>query len=121
MQERAYVACSRKSIDAVIIIASVFSFPLAKSPGNLVCNRMCDKYHNILIRISMFKLFIMQLEIIMFSNVEIIGPLLRLTTSLVLGFLYKVLSLFIACLFFVYKKSIEFCKLIMRLTTSQNF
>lgn len=73
------------------------------------------------IRISIFKLFIMQLGIIMFSNIEVIGPLLRLMTSLVLGFVYKVLFLFIARLFFVYKISIEFCKLIMHLMTSQNF
>lgn len=60
------------------------------------------------IRISIFKLFIMQLGIIMFSNVEVIGPLLRLMTSLVLGFVYKVLFLFIARLFFVYKKVLSF-------------
>lgn len=60
------------------------------------------------IRISIFKLFIMQLGIIMFSNVEVIGPLLRLMTSLVLGFVYKVLLLFIARLFFVYKKVLSF-------------
>lgn len=50
----------------------------------------------------------MQLGIIMFSNVEVIGPLLRLMTSLVLGFVYKVLFLFIARLFFVYKKVLRF-------------
>lgn len=60
------------------------------------------------IRISIFKLFIMQLGIIMFSNVEVIGPLLRLMTSLVLGFVYKVIFLFIARLFFVYKKVLSF-------------
>lgn len=50
----------------------------------------------------------MQLGIIMFSNIEVIGPLLRLMTSLVLGFVYKVLFLFIARLFFVYKKVLSF-------------